>query len=285
MKEVFLFFCNSILQIKKIKLIHAKTFPVSGRIDVTDKDQLLVRTKEETKYWIRVMHRLTGEIVNQIPSMCNHHGVLMKKYPQNQDYAFESCSTCEQVYAHNINTGESLSVHKGSKIMRMCAGPAGSLLVLKQGGGLFKLEWDKTQAQLVFVQDILNMSGKSLPRLCYVERHDILLYTTKDLEEYKGYEIIAERLGSESIAWRLSGPVDGHIIKLVAITCDSDGNAYISDQGNNRILKINSLTGEILGILLLEEKEVWSMRWSNREPNLTLWDHISDQISTYFVPE
>ena len=105
----------------------------------------------------------------------------------------------------------------------------------------------------------------------------------KDLEEDKGYEIVAERLGSESIIWRLFGPVDGHIIKPESITCDSDGNGYISDQGNNRILKINSLTGVILGILLLEKKDIWSMRWSNREPNLTLWEY--NQISTYFVPE
>ena len=269
-------------------MIHEKTFPVCGRMDVTDNDLLLVRTKEETKCWIQVMNRLTGNLVNKIPSMCDHTGVHVRRYPRDQDYAFESCSTCDEIYAHNVNTGGSSSVHKGSKIHRMCDCHAGSLLVMNTDSELHRLRWDKAQhkAQLAFVQNIPR-PGKRPLRLCHVECHAILMCTMKDWEEDQGYEIIAVKLRSNTIMWRLYGPVDGHIIKPESMTCDSDGNGYISDQRNNRILKINSLTGEILGILLLEEKEIWSMRWSNREPNLTLWEYnqISDQISTYFVPE
>ena len=200
-----------------------------------------------------------------------------------QDYVFESCSTCNEIYAHNINTGESLSVHKGSKIYRMRDGPDGSLLVLKQGAVLYRLAWDKTQggAKLVFVQNIAPIPGKIHLRLCYVECHDILMYTVKDKKEDQDYEIIAVKLGSATIVWRLFGSVDGLIIKPESMTCDGEGNAYVSDLGNN--LKINSLTGEVLSILLFEERMViYSMRWSNREPNLTLWEYnqISDQIST-----
>ena len=132
-------------------------------MDVTDKDLLLVRTKEEAKYWIQVINRLTEELVNKLPSMCNHDHVRVNKYPQDQDYAFESCSTCEQVYAHNINTGESLSVHKGSKITRMRDGPDGSLLGMNKGAVLYRLAWDKTQdeAQLVFVQNNAPILGKN----------------------------------------------------------------------------------------------------------------------------
>ena len=55
------------------------------------------------------------------------------------------------------------------------------------------------------------------------------------------------------------------------MTCDSDGNAYVSDQATNRIFKINSLTVEVLSILLFEEKmKIHSMRWSDTDPNLTL---------------
>ena len=263
-------------------MIHEKTFPVCGRMDVTDNDLLLVRTKKDLT-WIQVINRLTGDLINKIPSMCDHTGVKVRRYPQNQEYVFESCSTCEELYAHNIKTLESFSVHKGSKIHRMCDGPAGSLLVMNTDRELHRLRWDKAQskAQLAFVQNIPRPGNRPL-RLCYVECHDILICTMKDWEEDQGYEIIAVKLGTETIErWRLFGPVDGLISKPESITCDSDGNGYISDQGNNRILKINSLTGEILGILLLEEKETWSMRWSNREPNLTLWEYnqISDQIS------
>ena len=251
-------------------------------MDITDKDQLLVRVKEEGKYWIRVMNRLTGDLINEIPSMCDHNRVHVRKYPRYQDYAFENCPICEQIYAHNINTGECFSVQKGSNIFFICDGPGGSLLVKKQGR-LHKLEWNKTQeeAQLVFVQNILIGNGKQLCKLHYVECHDIFMYTVKDVKE--DYEIIAVKLGTEKIVWRLSGQVDGHIIKPLSMTCDTDGNAYVSDQGNSRILKINSLTGEVLSILLFEEEEtkIYSMRWSNREPNLTL--RTKNQISIYFL--
>ena len=108
------------------------------------------------------------------------------------------------------------------------------------------------------------------------------MYTVKDRKEDQDYEIIAVKLGNENIVWSLSGPVDGHIIKPLSITCDPEGNAYVSDPGNTRILQISSLTGEILGIIVLKEKAViWSMRWSNMEPNLTL--ETENGISTYFV--
>ena len=257
-----------------------------GSMDVTDNDLLLVRVVESTNYWIHIISRQTGELINKFPSMCDHHNVYVSKNPQKQGYAFEYCSTCEEMYVQN--TGERFSVHKGSKIGRMCHGPAGSLLVVETDGRLSKLTLNKTQdrAQSVFVQNIAKRPGKRiLLRLCYAECHDIFMYTMKDKREGDDYEIIAVRLGSDTIVWRLSGPVDGHIIKPDSMTCDLNGNVYINDQGNNRILKINSLTGEILSILLLEEDAKWirSIRWSNTEPNLTL--STKNKISTYFVPK
>ena len=281
-------FTVNLLQIKKLKLICEKSFPVSGprSMDVTGNDLLLVRTKEEAKYWIQVISRLTGDLINKLPSMCNHDHVRVNKYPQDQDYAFESCSTCDEIYAHNINTGESSSVHEGSKIHRMFGGPDGSLLLFTKDWKLFKLNWDKTQggAESVFVQDIPPETVQFLFDLCYVECHDIFMYTVKDVKE--DYEIIAVKLGNETIVWRLSGPVDGLVIKPESLTCDPEGNAYVSDRGNYRILKINSLTGEVLSILQFEERMViYAMRWSITEPDLTLLDESKWQMSTYFVPK
>ena len=130
-----------------MKLIHEKTFPMFGSMDVTDEDVLLVRVLEGTKHLIQVIHRLTGDLINEIPSMCDHTPNRISKYPKSNDYAFESCETCKEIYAHNVNTGESLPVHKGYEIVRTCDGPGGSLLVLKQGAGLHKLEWNKTQEE------------------------------------------------------------------------------------------------------------------------------------------
>ena len=116
------------------------------------------------------------------------------------------------------------------------------------------------------------------------------MYTVKDKKEDQGYEIKAVRLGSATIVWRLFGSVDGLIIKPESMTFDSEGNAYIDDLQNNRILKIDSLTGDVLSILLFDGKDnekknlnIISMRWSNTQPNLTV--RTPKHISTYFVPK
>ena len=85
--------------------------------------------------------------------------------------------------------------------------------------------------------------------------------------------------------WNLSGPVTGQVIKPKCIICDKEGNAYVSDEATNKILKINSLTGEVSGILLLGEvkEKIRSICWSNTEPNLTVLQ--GNRINTYFLPK
>ena len=111
----------------------------------------------------------------------------------------------------------------------------------------------------------------------------MFMYTCKDKEVDQGYKIIAVRLGSHTIIWRLFGPVDGRVIKPESITCDPEGNVYINDRGNSRILKISGLTGEVLRILICEEEnmKILSMLWSKRQPNLTL--RMKNQIITYIT--
>ena len=220
--------------------------------------------------------------------MCHHDTAPVSKYPQDQDYILECCNICKEIFAHNINTSERFSVHKGTRIVRMCEGPARSLLAVEVNRRLHKLDWNKPQqtAQLVVVQDTpLTIGiGKKPLKYCYAECNDIFMYTVWCKRVDKGHEIIAVKLGSNTIVWRLFGPVDGHVIKVYCIACDTDGNAYVGDQGRSRILKINSLTGEILSILLFEEEmtKIHQICWSNREPNLTF--RMENQISTFYVP-
>ena len=131
----------------------------------------------------------------------------------------------------------------------------------------------------------LGMLNKQYLRFCYVECHDILLFTLKNPVSDEDYEIIAVKLENNNMVWRLSGLVEGHIIKPGSMMRDNEGNIYIADLSCNRILKINGLSGEVLKILFLdEEKEnekIISIHWSNTKPNFTVL--TSKQISTYYV--
>ena len=99
-------------------------------------------------------------------------------------------------------------------------------------------------------------------------------------------EIEAVNFKRESIIWKLSRFVDGHAVKPDAIASDKWGNVYIGDGVNNRILKINGLTGNVLNILLLKEKNeigIHSLFCSDTEDNLTVVR--GDKISIYSFPK
>ena len=253
------------------------------------KDLLLVR--RGPKFYIRVLDRQTGDFINEIPSICDHIDPFVKKHPRRTDCVLECCLTCQVIRGYNINTSETFTVYEGPEAIIICEGPTGSALVVGQQNGLFQLNWNEDESQeakliyrgIVPTQKI----NKEFLLFCYVEYHDVLICTCRDLFNGQDYEIIAAKLGNGSIMWRLLGPVDGQIIKPKSIACDSDDNVYVSDLATNRILQINVLTGMVLRILLLDEDEhsetIQSMRWSNIEPNLTV--RTSKQISTYFVPK
>ena len=269
----------------KIQLTCGKTFPVWGSMDVTAKNALLwVRVKRGTQYWIQVMDRLNGDVISEFKSMCNHNAYL-NKHLRHPEYVLECCSTCKETHGYDNNTGECFLIYRveeGCKIVTLCDGPAGCLLLLDQRGALLRLSWDQDK-QETRLDYILKLHSEKLKiwSLCYVECHDLLLCS---FEEDHDYEIIAVRLETRNIVWNLFGQVEGHVIQPGSLTYDLDGNVYVSDRASNRILKIDSLNGEILSILLVEDGDgdIRFIDWSNTEPKLTVWRGY--QIETYFVP-
>ena len=270
----------------KIKLILGKAFLVRGAMNVTVKNLLFwVRVKKGSKYWILVMHRVTGFVINEFPSNCNHNAYL-NNYLRHQEYVLECCPTCEQTRGYDNNTGECFFVFKldvDCKIDRVCHGPAGCLLLLDKKGVLLELDWDQEKWSTC-LKCLLRLHSEQLriQYIHYVECHDMLLCL---VEQDHNSEVIAVRLGTRNILWNLFGQVDGNFIQPESVTSDSHGNGYVSDRGTNRILKIDSLTGDVLSILHVEEEEdeIYFIDWSITEPNLTVWR--GKQIETYSIPQ
>ena len=175
-----------------------------------------------------------------------------------------------------------------SRIVRICRGPVESVLVVSPRPGsrgfvegeaeVSKLNWVKEHQRLQLDFTLGFKSG--VITMGYVKPHNLLMVVNKN------NEIQALRLGAErSVIWRLSGMVDGLPFKPHSITSDNDGNAYISDGRNRRILKMNSSTGNVKSILLLEEdhmEQTFYLRYSHTEPNLTLIS--GERIVTYNIP-
>ena len=129
----------------------------------------------------------------------------------------------------------------------------------------------------------MNFEGR-LWSMCYSEFGDTLVFI------YHRRKVEAVKLESESDTsklsapiWKLSGMVYSRVMKPDALTSDKRGNILVGDGANQRIMKINSLTGDIMGILLWQEnnhnQEIRSLFWSDTEPILTVVR--GDRFSSY----
>ena len=146
------------------------------------------------------------------------------------------------------------------------------------------MKWDEEHHELRTDKRV-HLDGK-VDRMCYSELWDMLVGV------YEHKEILAVKLEGEAASlklsapiWKLSGVMDGYLIKPDTITSDTKGNIYVTDGENNRILKINSFTGDIVSILLLEEENktpIDCLFWSNTEPNLTVVRGY--KICSYCIP-
>ena len=278
---------NFFLQIQKISFVSEGTCePVPGLLaaDVNKQKQILARIEVNDRFFIRVLDIFARtEVSSVISSDCNHRSSCIITHPSYSHFVLEGCDLCGLIRNYNIHTEECSIVYTGWRPGRICHGPTSCILVqdgcfFSQSPAVFKLKWEKEERQL-YIDHVCIKDGM-IQKLCYVESLNILV----TISCHK--EIKAVKLDSNNPVWKLSGEVSGHVIKPDALTTDAEGNIYVSDGANNRILTINALTGNVMSILLLAEEgkgPIRSLFWSDTEPNLTMIR--KDKISTYNIPK
>ena len=162
-----------------------------------------------SRYWTD-----TAEWSIHIRSECMHHpnNVYLIAHPTNRDYLLESCALCKVIRNYNIRTGQCKIVFRHEQLgpLRMCHGPNDSILFLDMFSmRVFELNWEKDQQELCFnrLKPLTSTSRMLFQALCYVEKFNLLIF----MNTYE--EIEAVEFGSLSAIWKLSGVVDGHMIK------------------------------------------------------------------------
>lgn len=80
----------------------------------------------------------------------------------------------------------------------------------------------------------------------------------------------AIRLSDGSVVWKIGGEVEGRMIKPYGICYDSDGRIYVADGGNKRLLVFDCLTGELLQVLLDNDRtgDIFDVCWTSSQPQL-----------------
>ena len=210
------------MQTQKKNLACEGTFEVTGpmEVDVNDKDQILVRTEVDDRFYIKVMNRLNGEVSSVFPSECDHTLVCLITHPTEAGFVLEGCLECNVIHNYNIYTRLWSVVYKGYITYRICHGPIGSILAYRPPFKISVIKWDEEHDELRFDKSMY-LEGE-FDRICYSELFDMLVVIM-----YKDSEIKAVKLESEAAKLKLSAPiwklpkmVDGLVIKPDAVTSD-----------------------------------------------------------------
>ena len=301
---VFLLSYLIFLQIQEINYAREGTHEqVPGLLtaDVNKQKQILARVKADDGFSIRVLDRFGRQGLLAIPSACSHSSAFIMAHHSEPNFALEGCPWCGVIRNYNINTGQCTFLPKlddaimylGKDIVTPLHFPGYVMLRIVGTRDVYPfqsenelsnpfyfkqciLKLDKEQQHLE-INKSLKFGEKSIHKCYYFDRLDMLLVISEDKE------IEAIKFGSESPTWKLS-EVGGHVFEPDALTSDSEGNVYVGDGANNRILKINGLTGDVIGVFLLEKENtmpIHSLFWSDTEPNLTLIRE--DRIITYNI--
>ena len=251
--------------------------------DVNEEGQILAQTQVKRRFHIRVLDKLGREISSEFPSKCNHTLSCLIAHPTDTDYVLESCGRCEKIRTYNIQTGQCSVVYKDYILYGInYHGPAGSILCSSAiPRKLSILKWYKENHELRSDKSVYPMAVRLM---CYSELFHMLVVVMFGENEIQALKLEGEgtTLKFADPIWKLSRVVDGHAIKANAITSDKKGNIYVADGANNRILKINGLTGDVVSIMQTEEG-LHDLFWSDTEPNLIV--AYSDKISCYCIPE
>ena len=201
-------------QIGKIKLCHEETFQILGLLTmgINAKNQLLARVAMDGRFHLRVMNRYGGQMSSDILSKCDHPSACIATHPTKAGLVFEGCYLCEVIRCYDIHTTGCKIVHTGSRPMRMCRGPPGSILVQCRNfpvfessrTGLSEFKWDEEQQELHSDKSVY-LQGRPI-QACYTERFDILAVM------YENGEVEAVKFGNNSQIWKLPKEVGGHVI-------------------------------------------------------------------------
>ena len=275
------------MQAQKINLVCEGTLEITGleTADINDKGQILARTKVDDRFLIRVMNHLSGKVSSEFPSECEHALACLIAHPTDAGFVLESCLKCHTIRNYNIHIVQSSIVYIGDAPDGICHGPIGYFLAHRSHSGISIFKWDQ-KCRKLRCNKSMYLEGR-LMQMCCSELCNMLVgvYEHKEIKAVR-LEREADTLKLSVPIWKLFRVIDGWVIEPDALTSDKRGNVYIGDGSNNRIIKINSLTGTVQSIFHLEEGNKEGIRdlfWSDTEPNLIV--RRGDRIISYCIPK
>ena len=176
----------------------------------------------------------------------------------------EACDKCRVIIRYNINTAESGIVYNGCKPKAICKGPTNSVFFMTHNGELLQFEWSEESEELKMIHRIQTQL-KTVQGTMYMKQYNALVITS-------GRCIAALYPVTGAVLWEFTQDVEGMILYPRGLSCDDDGQIYVADGFNERLVLLNGKNGDLLQVLLRNEETCWiyDISWTNSPPQITV---------------
>ena len=236
--------------------------------------------------YIRIVERSTGQEVRELMSNCTHESCSVDVTPWNTDYIVEACKECNVIRTYNINYPFLRYAFRGYHTDVMCCAPDGSLFLLDKAGQLLTFTWN-TEKEQFNSKNQTNTCLQNTFVICYLKKYNFLISVSCDDQDNKGKRIEALNLHDNCKVWQFEGCLDGKKVAPNTICCDEEGQLFVGDDANIRVLLLDGGKGELLRVFKHDNEisSVWNVCWNDASQQLTVLDGFAGRIHGFNITE
>ena len=214
-----------------------------------------------------------GQTICQWEAPCSHTNLSNTFYicelnycTKNGPYIANKCHTCEAVKIVNMKTGTMRKAYTshGTEPQVICTGAMGTLLGYdKTKSSLIQLQWNEGDNLLHLIRKV-KIQGGEVREICYLEPYRLVILSHKE-----PFMVQALELDTGHVVWQQQGMIQNKKFWPKSVCSDDHGWVYVADTGNNRIVKFNGATGDLVDISK-GEGVIQDLSWLNNPGQLVV---------------
>ncbi len=228
------------------------------------KDMEIIYSREEGKAESgRNVNRVhASKSCDALPASFDHFRLRIRSC--DPDHVLASCR--EAIYRYSVQTGSGAIVYTDWDLDTMCTGPNDSVLVCNFNK-ILQLKWnpDKTQLQRTRQVNSQFEAGFSVRNMHYTALHNLVVFASDQA-------LTAVKLIDGAKVWHVAEQIQGRTLDPRGLVSDNEGRLYIADGHNQRLLVLDSESGQLLQNPARFPHPVYNVVWMSESKRLVL-DH------------
>ncbi len=262
-----------------------------------DGDEVILCDKPESGgSYVFQRYDRTGQWLNTWQEKCEHDCSkhLLRLRIGNTPYIAMSCWKCQSITLYSMTDSDPITAYCDSgddqdKPYAMCHGPDKTILASNWRPGSKEVLMYNTTSSHFTLKDRIHVDVDQAFHIHYMEtaKHGgILIVSRYDIMFRKPNVISAHSVVHKAPVWKLGGKeIEGKLFAPSGMCSDPEtGALYVGDWINERLIVIDSNTGEVIqSIQLRGVGLIGYIAWCSVQPHIVLhhWKYNMYQITNY----